>query len=197
MGIWLCGGGAKGGSGVGGAGAYCAQIFGTIPEGSYAVSVGAAQGVSSVGSLLSVAAVSGKNGGTGGGGTGTGDKLPKIPFGDAVNFKKHCAGGGGGLRVNHTEMGSPTSSTIGYGGSNGSDGGGGGSGMGGGDYGGGRGGSAYAGPSVDVSADSGYGATFYGSGGGGGGYAYDLWNGKANGAGGSGYQGVVYIIVPV
>lgn len=141
--------------------------------------------------------MSGRNGGTGGGGVGTGDKLPKIPFGDETNFYKHCAGGGGGQTANHTSMGSPTHSTVGYGGSNGSNGGGSGSGIAGGDKGGGQGGSASAGPSQEPYASSGYDATFYGSGGGDGGYAYDLWNGTASGAGGKGYQGIVYIIVPV
>ena len=197
--IWLCGGGANGtaggAGGAGGAGAYCAQASNQKLKGTYTISVGSAQGKTSFGDLLSVNAVSGKNGGTGGGGGGKGDGLSKYPFGDSITYKCHCAGGGGGESVEHTSMGSPTTSYVGSGGSNGLAGGYG-NGTAGGTYGGGNGGYASAGPSESPSGYKGYAASFYGGGGGGGGYAHDMWSGNATGAGGAGYQGVVYIRVP-
>ena len=167
-------------------------------SGNYTVSIAGAEGASSIAkdgtALCTANGASGKNGGTGGGGGGKGDGIAKYPFGDSTAYKCHCAGGGGGVSVNHTDMGSPTRSYVGSGGSNGSVGRSG-DGTAGGTYGGGNGGSASAGASQSPFASNGSAAFFYGSGGGGGGYAYDLWNGTATGAGGAGYQGIVYLLI--
>ena len=193
--IWLCGGGSKGvtgQSGCGGAGAYCEEIDGQTLNGEYSVSVGSASGKSIFGDLLTVNAVSGKSGGTGGGynvngGTGTGDGLSKYPFGDTTNFDPHCAGGGGGGYEGYESYNKFRGGQGGTNGGNGtsanssSDSVAGGA---GGNKGGGKGG--HGGDSSQTATA----ATFYGSGGGGAGYAY------MNGAG-AGYQGVVYIRVPV
>ena len=198
--VWICGGGANGtAGGAGGAGAYCAQYNAQTLSGSYTFAVGAATGASSVtrnsATIYTANGATDKNGGTGGGGRGKGDGLSKYPFGDSTTYKCHCAGGGGGMSVNHTDMGSPTTSYVGSGGSNGLAGGYGDS-TAGGTYGGGKGGYASAGPSESPFASNGSAASFYGGGGGGGGYANDLWMGTATGAGGAGYQGVVYIRIP-
>lgn len=196
--IWSCGGGSSGSSTIGGAGAYCAEASALTLSGDYVIAVGAANGNSSISNkgvaILSANGVKkSRNGGTGGG-RGTGDGIAKYPFSDSTTFKCHCAGGGGGQSVSHVNMGSPTSTSMGSGGSNGGNGSS--SGTSGGNYGGGNGGSASAGPSRDPVAYDGSSAKFYGSGGGGGGYAHDLWNGDASGTAGAGYQGVVYIRVP-
>lgn len=224
--IWLCGGGANGTTGntnndatrcLGGAGAYCAQLNDTKLKGDYVVTIGAAQGATSFGSLLSVAAVSGKSGGTGGGGAGgysyidgndlirvayanqgTGDGMSKIPFGDATAFQPHCAGGGAGGFYTPNNTAGGNHYTGGAGGTNGGSGAvsvytssssiDGGA---GGNKGGGRGGSA----TVNTSATSGGSASYYGSGGGGGGYDGSSY-GADYGSGGAGYQGIVYVRVP-
>ena len=226
VGVWLCGGGANGTTGntnndatrcLGGAGAYCAQLNDAKLKGDYIVTIGAAQGATSFGSLLSVAAVSGKSGGTGGGGAGgysyidgnditrvayanqgTGDGLSKIPFGDAATFQPHCAGGGAGGFYTPNNTAGGNHYTGGAGGTNGGSGAvsvytssssiDGGA---GGNKGGGRGGSA----TVNTSATSGGSASYYGSGGGGGGYDGSSY-GADYGSGGAGYQGVVYLRVP-
>lgn len=220
--IWLCGGGANGTNlsssyddrGYGGAGAYAASAENQTLSGTYAVTVGAAQGATSFGTLLSVNAVSGRNGGSGGGGAGgynsdidsgtypsgygggSGDGQSKIPFGDSTTFNPHCAGGGGGAYYRGSDL---QWFTGGAGGSNGGSGGAGRysdsstlSGGSGGNYGGGAGGS-----SSNSGGNGGSSARFYGSGGGGGGckvvpYTWSPDSGSA----GSGYQGVVYIRVP-
>lgn len=219
--VWLCGGGANGTNlsgayddrGYGGAGAYAASAENQTLSGTYTVTVGAAQGATSFGTLLSVNAVSGRNGGSGGGGAGgynpdtdsgtpvsgygggTGDGLSKYPFGDSVAFHPHCAGGGGGAYY---------SSNLQWftGGAGGSNGGSGSAGMysqsstlsggSGGNYGGGVGGS-----SSNSGGNGGSGARFYGSGGGGGGCKVVpyTWS-PDSGSGGAGYQGIVYIRVP-
>jgi len=220
--IWLCGGGANGtnlvdtydGRGEGGAGAYAASAENQTLSGSYAITVGAAQGTTSFGTLLSVTAVSGKSGGSGGGGAGgyrspssestnvsgygggSGDGQSKIPFGDSTTFKPHCAGGGGGAYYRGADL---QWFTGGAGGSNGGSGGAGRysdsstlSGGSGGNYGGGTGGS-----SSNSGPNSGSGARFYGSGGGGAGCKVVPYTYTPNSAyGGSGYQGIVYIRVP-
>lgn len=184
----------------GGAGGYLKnQIISNFTGG--AVVVGAAQGASSIGEV-SVTAVSGKNGGTGGGGAriysgGTGDGLSKYPFGD-TNYtlwagKPHCGGGGGGV-WNSTD-------DEGYGGGAGGTNGSSGSGPVsvtirpgvGGSYGGGKGGNYESSGTVNKGDN----ATYYGSGGGGGAY-YSYASGKGSYSyGGSGYQGIVYLRIPV
>ena len=194
--VCVVGGGAngtngRGEGGAGGAGAYLKNQAVSAYNGGPVV-VGAGQGVSSIADV-SVNAVSGKNGGTGAGGTtaGTGDGMSKYPFEDTGYSlwagKPHCAGGGQGSYV--PRGGTPP---HGYSGGNGGTNGGNGygrvsnevsnpSGGAGGSYGGGVGGSERGGN-----------ATYYGSGAGGGGYCY-----PGGYYGGSGYQGIVYIRIPV
>lgn len=207
----VVGGGAEGlhntnkygaGDNSGGAGGYLKnQIISNFTGG--AVVVGAAQGASSIGEV-SVTAVSGKNGGTGGGGAriysgGTGDGLSKYPFGD-TNYtlwasKPHCGGGGGG--VWNVSGGGGEGYGGGAGGTNGNSGGGPVSvtirpGVGG-SYGGGRGGNYESSGAVNKGDN----ATYYGSGGGGGAY-YEFASGHGSYSyGGSGYQGIVYLRIPV
>ena len=202
--VCVVGGGANGAKAVlsqggdGGAGAYLKdQVIEAFKGG--AVVVGAAQGISSIGGV-SVAAVSGKNGGTGAGGwiAGTGDGISKYPFEDTGYSlwadKPHCGGGGQGPYEYWTSESSKQGYNGGKGGTNGSNGypasrsqvpdppGG-----VGGSYGGGAGGG-----SLTVYGKN---ATYYGSGAGGGLFYNDegitLYNG------GSGYQGIVYIRIPV
>ena len=181
-------GGDGGDGGDGGAGAYLKNQSVSAYNGGSVV-VGAGQGVSSIADV-SVNAVSGKNGGTGAGGhtAGTGDGISKYPFEDTGYSlwagKPHCAGGGQGVEE-HGENGF----TGGDGGTNGSNGYPGGrvivsspSRGEGGSYGGGTGGSI----------SNGENATYYGSGGGGG-----VHNSDGDGLGGNGYQGIVYIRIPV
>ena len=180
--------GRGGASGDGGAGAYLKNQS-VSAYGGGSVVVGAGQGVSSIADV-SVNAVSGRNGGTGAGGAtaGTGDGISKYPFGDTGYSlwagKPHCAGGG---------QGAAQRGAVGfYGGDGGTNGGNGypsgsnqvsnPSGGAGGSYGGGVGGAASRGGN----------ATYYGSGAGGGGYSY-----PDGFKGGSGYQGIVYIRIPV
>ena len=201
MEVCVVGGGANGTSGgPGGAGAYMKnQVIEAFRGG--AVVIGAAQGASSIGNV-SVSAVSGKNGGTGGGGFGpsstvggTGDRLSKYPFGDNEyqyelwKRKPHCAGGSGGSNFtgsyNNNYSGGP-------GGTNGLSGGDAIKGqdtssMPGGTYGGGAGGSASV-----VATYKGENGSYYGAGGGGGGYKNDQ-----QASGGSGYQGIVYVRIPL
>lgn len=221
--IWLCGGGAHGTDvsnsyddrGYGGAGAYAASLDGQALTGEYTVTVGAAQGATSFGTLLTANAVSGRNGGSGGGGAGgylslddqqtglpgysggSGDGQSKVPFGDTTTFNPHCAGGGGGgyfRGTDHNYFSGGVGGTNGSGGaagkytSNSNQPGG-----SGGNYGGGTGGS-----SSNSGGNSGSSATFYGSGGGGGGLKVVpyTWT-PDSGSGGAGYQGIVYVRVPV
>lgn len=185
---------------VGGAGAYMKNQAIEAFEGG-AVVVGAAQGVSSIGGV-SVDAVLGQHGGSGGGGHGhygtttggTGDGLSKYPFGDR-NYelwagKPHCAGGGGGAYY------SPSNGNYkgGNGGTNGSNGTAGSSNSTaspgtGGSYGGGKGGEAR----YDSYASGGN-ATYYGSGGGSIGYSNGM---HSSATCGSGYQGIVYVRMPL
>lgn len=200
--VCVVGGGANGKNGVwasnyGGAGAYMKNQAIEAFEGGEVV-VGAAQGASSIAGV-SVMGVSGINGGSGGGGYkdhngGTGDGLSKYPFGDNSyelwKGKPHCAGGGGSaISVKADENDYPDGAWYlyigGNGGSNGSNGGNakydslssyqyadGGS---GGLYGGGRGYPVGTGPKASD-------ATYYGSGGGSSRY---------------GYQGIVYVRIPL
>ena len=197
--VCVVGGGANGAKatssgGAGGAGAYLKNQSVSAYNGGPVV-VGAVQGVSSI-TDVSVNAVSGRNGGTGAGGktAGTGDGISKYPFEDTGYSlwakKPHCGGGGQGMTM---------TGSSGYDGGRGGTNGGNGYpqkekpisypfGGGGGSYGGGRGGSG--------NPANGGNATYYGSGGGGGSYKdsagnLTLYNG------GSGYQGIVYIRIPV
>ena len=197
--VCVVGGGADGAKagkyfgGDGGAGAYLKNQSVSAYNGGSVV-VGAGQGVSSIADV-SVNAVSGKNGGTGAGGNtaGTGDGISKYPFEDTGYSlwagKPHCAGGGQGAEeyIGH-----------GHNGGNGGTNGGNGypsesgftappSGGAGGSYGGGQGGTT----------GNGGNATYYGSGAGGGLYYEGYHDDSTLYNGGSGYQGIVYIRIPV
>lgn len=200
--VCVVGGGANGakaansgpsaGAGDGGAGAYMKNQSVSAYNGGPVV-VGARQGVSSIADV-SVNAVSGRNGGTGAGGktAGTGDGLSKYPFEDTGYSlwagKPHCAGGGQGVTYYDGQ---------GMNGGNGGTNGGNGyprgssyvsnpSGGVGGSYGGGAGG-------MGSGTGNGGNATYYGSGAGGG----RLDSSSVLGNGGSGYQGIVYMRIPV
>ena len=205
MEVCVVGGGANGfegnwAPGYGGAGAYMKnQVIEEFESGE--VVVGAAQGVSSIAGV-SVAAVSKNNGGTGGGGChgsnystgGTGDGLSKYPFGDTsyelwLN-KPHCAGGGGAAdSVKADENDYPDGAwflyTGGNGGSNGSNGG----------------NPKYDGLSSYEYAPGGSGGSYGGGNGQGVGHATSPSNATYYGSGGgstrSGYQGIVYVRIPV
>ena len=202
--VCVVGGGANGAigsgeGGAGGAGAYLKTQSVSAYNGGPVV-VGAGQGVSSIADV-SVNAVSGQNGGTGAGGNtaGTGDGISKYPFEDTGYSlwagKPHCAGGGQGVYV--PRGGTPS---HGYNGGNGGTNGGNGypqgsssvsdpSGGVGGSYGGGAGGNG--------TTANGENATYYGSGAGGGRHYQDAEGKYWFGRGGSGYQGIVYIRIPV
>ena len=207
--VCVVGGGANGSKatnsqgGDGGAGAYLKNQSVSAYNGGPVV-VGAKQGVSSIADV-SVNAVSGKNGGTGAGGqtAGTGDGISKYPFEDTGYSlwagKPHCGGGGGGVFGFTDAEGYYRGFDAGNGGTNGSNGYPQSSkqwidprGSKGGSYGGGNGGGGYA----NLMFNGGN-ATYYGSGGGGGRYhkkddgTVKLWNG------GSGYQGIVCMRIPV
>lgn len=196
--IWGCGGGASGWSGYGGptyasggyggGGGYAADYLGDIADGAYVVTIAAAGGATSIGSLLYAIGASNQNGGSGGGGGGKGDGKSKYPFDDTINFEPHCGGGGGG-RWQFTDISQPypDSGSGGNGGTNGGNGG-----SSGGYTGGAKGGGNGGYPGAKGNA-----ATFYGSGGGGGGSMAGTHTSVSSGAGCAGYQGVVYIRVPV
>ena len=209
--VCVVGGGADGISAgaAGGAGGYLKNQAITKYNGG-AVVVGAANAASSVGEV-SVKAVSRKNGGTGGGGGsgysgGVGDGISKFPFGDESyslwTGKPHCGGGGGGAVGSDYEA-SQRAYDGGNGGTNGGSGaksiGGGmgspGYGGSGGPYGGAKGASASG-----RSLANGGSATYYGSGGGSGAKWYYKDSEELTAfasSGGSGYQGIVYIRIPV
>ena len=200
--VCVVGGGANGtkatksGGGDGGAGAYLKNQSVSAYNGGSVV-VGARQGVSSIADV-SVNKVSGKNGGTGAGGEtgGTGDGISKYPFEDTGYSlwagKPHCGGGGQGVYEWKYDM--TDRYTHGYDGGNGGTNGGNGyphgsnevsrpSGGAGGSYGGGTG--------------NGGKATYYGSGAGGGEYYENADGNVTLSNGGSGYQGIVYMRIPV
>lgn len=200
--------------GFGGSGGFTKS--GTLASGTYSVTIGASGsyqgGTTKVGSLSAAGGYSdwgnepdgGSAGGAGGyvygnttdyylgGGVGftgapTGAGISTYPFGITA-LKAHCAGGGGGGAA-YRWSSSSSSNAWGYqdGCSGGSNGGNGGSKPNtyrqdspGGDYGGGNG----------SAMSTGSNATFYGAGGGGGSNNFDTKN-----AGGSGYQGVAYILI--
>lgn len=194
--VWLCGGGAHGKrSGYsGGGGGYVNSASGQTIKNVVAV-VGAEAGASSFGDLTANGGNE-ENGGSGGGGGGTygsvgiGAGVTTYPFGDTTYFagKPHSAGGAGGLNMIYDDE---EYALGGNGGSNGSNG----SARtlpgykpsattprGGGLYGGGN----------QCSLENLTNATFYGGGGGGG---YN--DSYSTGNGGSGYQGVIYVRIPL
>ena len=206
--VWMCGGGVNGAAGgtlansnsLGGAGAFASSGNVTLNDDMVAV-VGSAGGTTQFGGIEATSGTN-KNGGTGGGGAlgaanGTGDGVTKYPFGDTSYFQyPHCAGGGGGWY--RTSYGYHQ---AGDGGTNGGDGSGGvanapslgkGSASGG-HYGGGNGGSLDGNFNTPANGSA---ATYYGSGGGGGSANYS-WGGYNQSSGGAGYQGVIYIRIPV
>ena len=217
--IWGCGGGAGGqngkssGAGGGGGGGYVISTS-KLNKGNYSVIIGAggnsnsAGGITSIGDFkanggtISSTIANGGAGGSGGGASGcsttssyergsagAGAGISTYPFG-LIELKAHSAGGGGAYDSfsyisNGDNYARPTAG--GWGGSNGA------SGIAenitsiwsgeGGAYGGGTG--AVNSISSELSA------TFYGAGGGGGyrGSSTDYYNG------GSGYQGIIYILI--
>lgn len=205
--VWLCGGGSNGYNwtgewgGIGGGGGYINSSYG-IKVKEAITTVGAAKGTSAFNDI-SAAGATNHNGSSGGGGrywsspcvgSGTGDST--YPFEDTTYFsgKPHCAGGGGGgtyydgIYTNGGKGGSNGSNgvdgvtTSNYGMTGGA----------GGSYGGGKGGNGTSTPTAGASA------TFYGSGGGGTG-AYRKsedrdWKSSEHG---SGYQGVIYVRIPL
>lgn len=199
--VCVVGGGANGNAegGTGGAGGYLKNQAITKYNGG-AVVVGAAKAASSV-SEVSVEAVSGKNGGTGGGGSGddtpgVGDGISKFPFGDESyslwTGKPHCAGGGAVLTSYTSAVGGSDWYAGGDGGTNGGNGN----------------NSTYAGTTIGTSGAPGKGGTYGGGSGGGanggglpvnGGNAtyYGSAGGGSKATQGSGYQGIVYIRIPV
>lgn len=219
--VWMCGGGTSGASGTfrgGGAGAFTKSGAVTLSSGMAAV-IGAGGATASMNnranlggstsfggmatstdfSVITTAGGYGYSGGTGGGANGmtagTGDGLTKYPFGDSGYFTKcHCAGGGGGGRF--AAVNNSISVTGGDGGTNGGNGRAGGddgnAGGAGGSYGGGAGGTG----TNSNSSNPGSAASFYGSAGGGGG-SYSTTAFVYIGTGGAGYQGVIYIRIPV
>lgn len=215
---WICGGGGNGctqatakAGGGGGGGGYVNS--GELSVGEYTVIIGSAAGNSSIGDAMiancgkNASGVTGGDGGSGGGGSGytasvanggKGAGVSTYPFG-ITSLYAHCAGGGGGSRIEQTTNGRYYGNRPSAGGSNGAQAYGstrirdtaattsyisGGS---GGDRGGGKGGTATTG-----NAQS---ATFYGSGGGGCGTGI-IGSTEYRGTAGSGYQGVAYILVP-
>lgn len=217
--IWACGGGAQGASTItdqtGGGGGYFAQILGqNFKNGSYTITIGAAQGTTSLAknneTILTAKGATDKNGASGGGGfcdvyegpmsysnyadPGTGGKVSTRPFNDSTNFiNLPCAGGGGAGDYSDYDStdGCFRASSGGAGGTNG--GGGftasesGTSGGAGGNFGGGHG-------KLGTSDTGLTSATYYGSGGGGG----KIYNSSTKSyVYGYGYQGVMYIRVPI
>ena len=223
--VWMCGGGTSGccseyhGSGGGGAGAFCA--FGNITLVDNMIAVIGAGGntntsyygnynkgtASSFGEIQTsinftkAKTFSGISGGTGGGtgselddtqsdDGGKGDGVSKYPFNETSYFRCHCAGGGAGAMK---------ATGGGYNGGKGGTNGGNGTGptyasnptaASGGNYGGGSGGVWLSSSSITNSTA----ATFYGSGGGGGYTAHPNW---PTNRGAAGYQGVIYIRIPL
>lgn len=195
-------------AGGGAAGGYVSE--GTIIAGSHVITVGAASGVSKINDLTAKQGSAGADGAGGKGGSGggaarkrywesltsqkysaiagTGNGVSTYPFG-LSSLGAHCAAGGGGAYGYYIATNSYS------GGNGGANGGSGGSissskntGGSGGTKGGGKGGSL---PSNAPQAGSA--ATFYGSGGGG---ASFYASGNSGASGGSGYQGVVYFLIP-
>lgn len=203
--------------GAGGAGAFMKnQAVSAFAGGTATIgaggSAGAVGGETSLGGVTSGVCSTTYDGGSGGGqpghnarsapAAGTGDGLSKYPFGDSGYFAHpHCGGGGGGGFYLYDSDGTMVIKDGGEGGTNGGDGGNctdGGSGTfgaisasggTGGAYGGANGGTTQSKASTAASA------TYYGSGGGGG--AGRRTTGNTNGSGGAGYQGIIYVRIPL
>ena len=208
--LWICGGGGLGSAVYrGGGGGYFAQKDRRWLHAStaYTVTVGGAQGTTTFAqsktTIATAAGSTSQNGASGGGGgatgngayatAGTGGGVSTRPFGDAVNFTNlPCAGGGG---VGDIQYSDSTETAWGYGGAGGSNGSNGSNairstssqkdcnGGAGGETGGGRG----AHGRKEYYAANG---SYYGAGAGGG------WADAAKNRA-SGYQGVVFMRVPV
>ena len=208
--LWICGGGGIGSAVYrGGGGGYFAQKDRRWLHAStaYTVTVGGAQGTTTFAqsktTIATAAGSTSQNGASGGGGgatgngayatAGTGGGVSTRPFGDAVNFTNlPCAGGGG---VGDIQYSDSTETAWGYGGAGGSNGSNGSNairstssqkdcnGGAGGETGGGRG----AHGRKEYYAANG---SYYGAGAGGG------WADAAKNRA-SGYQGVVFMRVPV
>lgn len=212
--VWMCNGGTNGedAGGCGGGGGYIASTSRALPLETVVVvgSGGSGWGGRSYFADICPASQSSRNypDGASGGGAGGNDSYSGLgmgettyPFGDTVYFagKPHCAGGGGG---GFFDDASGEAYHGGDGGSNSSDGDGTTSdptsytgvacGGAGGAFGGGDGASADLG-----SASSGGDASFYGCGGGGGSMSRDSSNNGDSGRGGLGYQGVIYVRIPL
>lgn len=223
--VWCCGGGTNGyggnasnQTGCGGNGGYTAN--GTLTSGQYAITIGTgsysiyakdeakAGGTTRIGSTMQASGGQPRKGGSGGGinfyqcSTMTGQGTSTIPFG-IESLYPHCAGGGAGAKaVSASSSGTVDCYIGGSGGTNGGSGASYGSrktansvnGGAGGNRGGGSGGRCYYTANSSSSAgERGNDATFYGSAGGGSGNAVGNEYGKP---GGTGYQGVAYLLVP-
>lgn len=223
--VWMVAGGNSGQSYYGGAGGYSAQGFSMPISGSVTAVVGAGGTIGSsfggasrfgyVGTPTPNSADVVYCGGSGGGTWTTrsgysvrkGDGVSKHPFGDIGGAtlkstgaivtgtdKPHSGGGGGGGVLDNEDGG-----TAHYGGNGGTNGGNG-SGSGGtppdggtgGDYGGGNGGKGQ-----NTTAYNATSATSYGSGGGGAGHYYSKSGREYAGSVGNGYQGIIYIRIPL
>jgi hypothetical protein len=218
--VWLCAGGNGGYKGgcAGGGGGKFVQSDGIALSATTVCVVGAGStqattssngiGGSTVFGAIEVAQETGSykhacgasGGGGGGAGTnnaaakGVGDGVSTVPFLEASLFSYHSAGGGGG--GNRDRSDGTYEYTGGSGGSNGASG----SSRGGGEYTGGDGGEKGGGVggkgTSSSSTNKGGDATFYGSGGGAGGQYINSSGSETEGAGGSGYQGVIYVRIP-
>lgn len=209
--IWMCGGGAAG-STRGGGGGYTTKASSINLLGSYVLTIGTGgvgngvNGGNTSGFGLtanggqSTSGAGGSGGGARSSGTvGAGAGISTVPFGFTSVFSPHCAGGGGG-GYSYEDRSDNYSSNY-RGGKGGSDGASGSTGLSGystggdgGTLGGGKGGNGTTG-----NANIGSSATYYGSGGGGYGYYYYYFsssnNTSASGTPGSGYQGVIYLLI--
>ncbi len=212
-------GGPKGG--YGGGGGFITQALSQVIANITAV-VGAAAGDSSIIGDISLSAACGITinansnpdtttvvGASGGGGRGTyywdsnqpglkGAGVTTYPFGDTTYFsgKPHCAGGGGGTSSHYVSG----NGYVGAGGNGGTNGGDGGIGLTAGSYGssGGTGGALGGGTgSSRYLGNRGTNATFYGSGGGGGSISDDEDDVSSTYNPTSGYQGVIYVRIPL
>lgn len=205
VGIWLCGGGDTTATQSGGGGGYFAQSTDYVLEdGTYTVTVGAAEGTTTFikdgVTLLTANGSTNINGGSGGGGPGytddaggwpggTGTGQSTRPFDDSTNFTSlPCAGGGGG-----SEEAFSGNSSGGKGGSNGSNG------FSSTNSGGSSvttaaGGATGGGPGRTSSSSGSGNASYYGSGGGG--RYVASGSSSLKGSNGTGYQGVLFIRIP-
>lgn len=214
-----------GGGTAGGAGAYAASGTAVLSEANVAIigSGGFGGNFGGETSFMGIKPMGEKKlieqGGSAGGsnnGSGKGDGITKYPFGDSVYFagKCHCAGGGAGAYACYWENGN--TGHMNWNSCGGSNGGGqtGGhmedlyspecdlSGSRGGSYGGGNGAALTIYDLYDASTFDGYKAFWYGSGGGGA-SCVDMFDENDEnvtyhyGYGGSGYQGVIYVRIPI